>query len=83
MIKFVQKAEEMQMSVIILNPNEGGKPHADFIFENYLSASALKGKITHSKLYVIAHSAGGWVTSHLCDKYSIPINRTILRKAYI
>ena len=78
MILFVQKAEEMKMPVIILNPNEGGKPHADYIFANFLDAAATKGKCTHPKIYIIAHSAGGWVTAHLCEKYSNRINRAIL-----
>jgi hypothetical protein len=87
MIRFIEKAAELKLSCIILNPNEvDGKKHTEYILETYFGATVGKfGKYNEktsaaSRLYILAHSAGGWMISHACNKYCTYLTQSTFSK---
>jgi len=68
MLPLIDAAQRINMSVLVMNPNLRTDPktnklirycqtmesHSSFVWERYVQPSKFK------KLYVIAHSAGGW-----------------------
>jgi len=61
MISFVEEAKKLNLSSLILNPNEDSK-HCTFVWNKFFSSSKCPAKY----IFIIAHSAGGWACSKIC-----------------
>ena len=88
MIRFVEKAKELKMSSLILNPNETSKPAS--VWEKLFDCETIKmpgkdqsvpesskiidnkisiAKCPAKRIFIIAHSAGGWACTKICKKF--------------
>ena len=78
MVRFVDKASQLNLSTLILNPNVNFN-HALTVWERHFvddnSTNDSKGKCPAKSYYMIAHSAGGGCASDICAKYCIYVSR--------